>query len=200
MREEFAARFDPVERLAARLLLDGLLEEEVGALRAAAADEIAAGLAEAEQAPAADPATLEEGVYAAPVWGPDPGGCLPKSRGDTRAHGSSGGDAAGEQIEQRPARPGRRPAVSDAEVPVRPVDGVHEQRRGFAHVDRAYGAVAHPLLQHLLERGHVRVARAHLGGPLVEEALVRLLVEAAQEREVPLRHPADREERPAETL
>jgi TPP-dependent pyruvate/acetoin dehydrogenase alpha subunit len=69
MREEFAARFDPVERIAARLQLDGLSEDEVDALRAAAADEIARGLAEAERAPAADPATLEEGVYSAPPWG-----------------------------------------------------------------------------------------------------------------------------------
>jgi len=68
MREEFEARFDPVERLAARLRLDGLSEEEVDGLRADAAAEIAAGLAEAEQAPAADPATLEDGVYAAPPW------------------------------------------------------------------------------------------------------------------------------------
>ncbi len=43
---------DPIERLAARLRLDGLTDDEVDALRRAAADEVAAGLAEAETAPA----------------------------------------------------------------------------------------------------------------------------------------------------
>ena len=38
------------------------------ALREEAADEVAAGLAEAEEPPAADPATLENGVYAAPPF------------------------------------------------------------------------------------------------------------------------------------
>ena len=66
MREEFAERFDPVDRLAARLALDGLDAEAIDELRAAAAAEIATGLAEAEQAPAPDPATIEHGVYAAP--------------------------------------------------------------------------------------------------------------------------------------
>ncbi len=58
---------DPIERLAARLRLDGLTDDEVDALRRAAADEVAAGLAEAETAPAPDPATLEQGVYATPL-------------------------------------------------------------------------------------------------------------------------------------
>jgi TPP-dependent pyruvate/acetoin dehydrogenase alpha subunit len=68
MREEFEARFDPVERLGARLALDGLGPAEIEAVREAAAAEVAAGLAEAEQAPAPDPATLEDGVYAAPPF------------------------------------------------------------------------------------------------------------------------------------
>jgi len=68
MREEFEERFDPVRRLAARLALDGLEAGEIEALRKAAAAEVAAGLAEAEQAPAPDPATLEDGVYAAPPF------------------------------------------------------------------------------------------------------------------------------------
>ena len=63
---------DPVERMAARLRLDGLTEEDVSALRRAATDEVGAGLAEAEAAPAPDPATLEDGVYATPI---------PRSRG-----------------------------------------------------------------------------------------------------------------------
>jgi TPP-dependent pyruvate/acetoin dehydrogenase alpha subunit len=66
MREEFAERFDPVARLAARLALDGLSAADVDAIRDDAAHEVAAGLAEAERAPAPDPARLEEGVYAAP--------------------------------------------------------------------------------------------------------------------------------------
>ncbi len=68
LREEFEERYDPVERLAVRLALDGLAEDEIEALRSSAAEEIEAGLAEAEQAPAADPSTLEDGVYAEPVW------------------------------------------------------------------------------------------------------------------------------------
>jgi TPP-dependent pyruvate/acetoin dehydrogenase alpha subunit len=68
MREEFFERFDPVERLAARLALDGLSAATIGELRDEATAEVAAGLAEAEQAPAPDPATLEDGVYAAPIW------------------------------------------------------------------------------------------------------------------------------------
>ncbi len=68
MREEFAERFDPIERLAARLALDGHGAEAIAGVREAAADEVADGLAEAEQAPAADPATIEHGVYAAPPF------------------------------------------------------------------------------------------------------------------------------------
>ena len=68
MREEFAERFDPPARLAARLALDGMGATEIDAIREDAADEIAAGLAEAERAPAPDPATLEHGVYAAPPF------------------------------------------------------------------------------------------------------------------------------------
>jgi pyruvate dehydrogenase E1 component alpha subunit len=62
-----AAHEDPIERLAARLLLDGLPDGEIAALRRAAAEEVAGGLAEAEAAPAPDPATLEDGVYARPI-------------------------------------------------------------------------------------------------------------------------------------
>lgn len=65
---ELRARFeDPIARLAARLLLDGLTAGEVDALRAAAAAEVAAALEEAEAAPSPDPATLEDGVYASPL-------------------------------------------------------------------------------------------------------------------------------------
>jgi len=58
---------DPIERLAARLRLDGLNDDELGELRRAAADEVAAGLAEAEAAPAPDPADLADGIYASPI-------------------------------------------------------------------------------------------------------------------------------------
>jgi TPP-dependent pyruvate/acetoin dehydrogenase alpha subunit len=67
VKEEFRTRRDPVERLAARLLLDGLGEEEVRALRESAVREVAEGLAEAETAPPPDPATLLQGVYATPL-------------------------------------------------------------------------------------------------------------------------------------
>ncbi len=60
---------DPIERLAARLRLDGLDEQELESARAAAAAEVAAALAEAEAAPAPDPSTLEDGVYATPIGG-----------------------------------------------------------------------------------------------------------------------------------
>jgi TPP-dependent pyruvate/acetoin dehydrogenase alpha subunit len=69
---ELRARFgDPVERLAERLRLDG---EDVEALRAAATEEVAAALAEAEAAAPPDPATLEAGVWATPVAGWSPRG------------------------------------------------------------------------------------------------------------------------------
>ena len=64
LRDAFAAR-DPVERLEARLLADGL-GEEARELRASAAREIAEGLAAAEASPPPDPETLELGVWAAP--------------------------------------------------------------------------------------------------------------------------------------
>jgi TPP-dependent pyruvate/acetoin dehydrogenase alpha subunit len=58
---------DPIDRLAARLRLDGLGEDDVEELRRVAADEVAAGLVDAEAAPAPDPTTLEDGVYARPI-------------------------------------------------------------------------------------------------------------------------------------
>jgi TPP-dependent pyruvate/acetoin dehydrogenase alpha subunit len=61
---EYTAQRDPVERLAARLRLDGLAGDEIEALRTAAADEVSAGLEAAEASPAPDPATLLDGVYA----------------------------------------------------------------------------------------------------------------------------------------
>jgi TPP-dependent pyruvate/acetoin dehydrogenase alpha subunit len=64
---EFGTRRDPVERLAVRLRLDGMRTDEIDVLRAEAVAEVAAGLAEAEGAPAPDPATLQRGVYASPV-------------------------------------------------------------------------------------------------------------------------------------
>lgn len=72
LRAEYAPR-DPVERLAARLALDGVPPAEIEGSRARARAEVAAALAEAEAAPAPDPATLEEGVYATPL-----GSAVPK--------------------------------------------------------------------------------------------------------------------------
>ena len=60
---------DPIERLEVRLRIDGLAEEELESARAAAASEVAAALVEAEAAPAPDPATLEDDVYATPIGG-----------------------------------------------------------------------------------------------------------------------------------
>ena len=64
LRAQFA---DPIERLAVRLLADGVPQADVDAVRTAAAGEVAAALAEAEAAPAPDPSTLEHGVYATPL-------------------------------------------------------------------------------------------------------------------------------------
>jgi pyruvate dehydrogenase E1 component alpha subunit len=71
LKQTFAERYDPIERLAARLRLDGLAIDEIGTLRQAAVDEVAEALAEAESAPAPDPSTLGDGVYATPPEGPN---------------------------------------------------------------------------------------------------------------------------------
>ena len=65
LRDAFGGR-DPVERLEARLELDGEQPDALAATRKDVAREIAAGLAEAERSPAPDPGTLEDGVWAAP--------------------------------------------------------------------------------------------------------------------------------------
>jgi TPP-dependent pyruvate/acetoin dehydrogenase alpha subunit len=66
--EQLRAQYgDPIERLASRLLRDGVTEDDVAGLRAAAEQDVAAGLAEAEADPPPDPAELTRGVYATPV-------------------------------------------------------------------------------------------------------------------------------------
>ena len=65
LRDAFATR-DPVERLAARLREDGVEPHELDGLVDTARTEIADGLAEAERSPSPDPATIEQGVWAAP--------------------------------------------------------------------------------------------------------------------------------------
>jgi pyruvate dehydrogenase E1 component alpha subunit len=65
LRESFAGR-DPIERLELRLRQDGL-GAEADAIRRDVVDEISAGLAEAETAPAPDPTAMEHGVYAQPL-------------------------------------------------------------------------------------------------------------------------------------
>jgi TPP-dependent pyruvate/acetoin dehydrogenase alpha subunit len=64
LRAQFA---DPIERLASRLVAEGVPEPDVDAVRSAAEAEVATALAEAEAAPVPDPATLEDGVYATPL-------------------------------------------------------------------------------------------------------------------------------------
>jgi TPP-dependent pyruvate/acetoin dehydrogenase alpha subunit len=61
---EYSEQRDPVERLAARLRLDGLGEDEVDRLRREAADEVSGALEQAESSPPPDPATILDGVYA----------------------------------------------------------------------------------------------------------------------------------------
>jgi len=65
LRESFVGR-DPIERLEATLQQSGLAEQ-ANTVRRAVVAEIAAALAEAEAAPAPDPATMEHGVYAHPL-------------------------------------------------------------------------------------------------------------------------------------
>ena len=67
LHHEYEELWDPVARLETRLRLDGVEPEALAELRDAAAAEVAAGLAEAEAAPAPDPADLEDGVWAAPL-------------------------------------------------------------------------------------------------------------------------------------
>lgn len=67
LRHDYSTRLDPIERLAARLRLDGHPAEVVDAMRAQALAEVNAALAEAEQAPPPDPATIEDGVYSNPL-------------------------------------------------------------------------------------------------------------------------------------
>ncbi len=66
LRAEYESK-DPVERLAARLMLDGLSEDEIKAARELALAEVTGGLAEAEAAPVPDPARLLDGVYATAI-------------------------------------------------------------------------------------------------------------------------------------
>ena len=60
--------FDPVERLAARLALDGLGAAEIEGCARPPPARSQPGLRRPKQAPAPDPATLEDGVYAAPPF------------------------------------------------------------------------------------------------------------------------------------
>jgi TPP-dependent pyruvate/acetoin dehydrogenase alpha subunit len=61
---EYSAQRDPIERMAARLRLDGLSDGAIEALRTAAAGVVTSGLQAAENSPAPDPATILDGVYA----------------------------------------------------------------------------------------------------------------------------------------
>jgi TPP-dependent pyruvate/acetoin dehydrogenase alpha subunit len=67
LRDAYADR-DPVDRLSARLGHDGASSAHLDELRTEAAAAIAWGLEEAEASPAPDPSTLEDGVWAAPLW------------------------------------------------------------------------------------------------------------------------------------
>jgi pyruvate dehydrogenase E1 component alpha subunit len=66
LREAYGGR-DPLERLRARLALDGVTADEVAAVDAAEAAAVSDGLHEAEAAPPPDPVTLGEGVWAKPL-------------------------------------------------------------------------------------------------------------------------------------
>ena len=87
LRDEYERTRDPVRRLQERLRLDGVPEAKLEAVRRAAEEEVAAGLAEAEAAPAPDPATLEDGVYAHPVRRDDAGSAVREPLGSGRCRG-----------------------------------------------------------------------------------------------------------------
>ncbi len=62
---DYVAQRDPIERLAARLRLDGLSDDEIEALRAVGrATRSPPACSAAEASPAPDPATILDGVYA----------------------------------------------------------------------------------------------------------------------------------------
>jgi pyruvate dehydrogenase E1 component alpha subunit len=65
LREAYANR-DPVERLLARLALDGASSTQLDELHTEATAAVAWGLADAEASPAPDPGSLQDGVWAAP--------------------------------------------------------------------------------------------------------------------------------------
>jgi pyruvate dehydrogenase E1 component alpha subunit len=65
LRTAYATR-DPVARLEERLRQDGVGDDALDDVRRGAAAAVADGLADAERSPAPDPATLEDGVWAAP--------------------------------------------------------------------------------------------------------------------------------------
>ena len=65
LRAAYATR-DPVARLEGRLRQDGVGDDALDDVRRDAAAAVADGLADAERSPAPDPATLEDGVWAAP--------------------------------------------------------------------------------------------------------------------------------------
>ena len=65
LRAAYATR-DPVARLEERLRQDGVGDDALDDVRRDAAAAVADGLADAERSPAPDPATLEDGVWAAP--------------------------------------------------------------------------------------------------------------------------------------
>ena len=67
LREEYAERWDPVERLRERLRLDGVQETELRTVFKVAETDVERGLAEAETSPPPDPAELEDGVWAQPL-------------------------------------------------------------------------------------------------------------------------------------
>lgn len=67
LRSRYETELDPVTRLEARLLLDGVEQTRLTALRSVVDTEIAAALDEAQSAPPPDPAELEDGVYATPI-------------------------------------------------------------------------------------------------------------------------------------
>jgi TPP-dependent pyruvate/acetoin dehydrogenase alpha subunit len=69
LREAYTAR-DPVDRLLARLALDGASTTQLDGLKTEAEATVAWGLADAEASPAPDPESLQDGVWAAP---PEPG-------------------------------------------------------------------------------------------------------------------------------
>ena len=188
MREAFAERYDPVDRLAVRLALDGFgpghdrRHARVGRRRGGRGAGRGRG-----------------GARSRPVRRRER--CLRcAALRLTRESLLGRKQAAEHQLGQNRARAHRIPVVSAPEVTVRAVDRVDEHGRHLGHVDLPDRPVGNAVGEQALDRVDVAVPGPHLVAGFVKEPPVRLLVERGEEREVILGHLADGDEHRREPL